>query len=94
LSTRIDVRCEEVTADAWRCAVRVDDGRGSPTTHDVTVSRAVLAGLDPGASEPTDLVRRSIVFLLGRESKESILRRFDLPVIATYFPAYEREIRR
>ena len=43
---------------------------------------------------PEDLVRRSFVFLLAREPKESILGRFDLPLIGRYFPEYEREIRR
>jgi hypothetical protein len=32
--------------------------------------------------------------LLEREPKESILGRFDLPVIGTYFPGYEAEIGR
>ena len=32
--------------------------------------------------------------LLEREPKESILARFDLPVIERYFPEYPHEIRR
>ena len=87
----IDVLC--ATTDAgWTCAVSVDDG-GSATTHEVAVSRADLARLAPGASDPEDLVRRSFEFLLEREPKESILRQFDLPVIGRYFPEYERTIR-
>jgi len=39
-------------------------------------------------------VRRSFEFLLERESKDSILARFDLSVISRYFPEYEREIKR
>ena len=31
-------------------------------------------------------------FLLERESKESILRSFDMPIIAHYFPEYEQRI--
>ena len=31
-------------------------------------------------------------FLLEREPKESILSRFDLPIISRYFPEYEEEI--
>jgi hypothetical protein len=38
------------------------------------------------------LVSRSFDFLLEREVNTSILRRFDLPVIAHYFPEYERTI--
>jgi len=52
-----------------------------------------LARLAPGADHPVDLVRRSFEFLLAREPKESILSSFELPVIARYFPEYEREIR-
>jgi hypothetical protein len=88
----IDVLCA-TTDGGWTCAVSVDDGRGRSTTHEVGVSRGDLARLAPGAADPEDLVRRSFAFLLERESKESILRRFDLPVIATYFPDYERAIR-
>jgi len=78
--------------DGWHCIVRVTDGRGA-TEHAVRVRRADLDRLAPGASDPTDLVRRSFEFLLAREPKESILRSFDLPVIGRYFPEYERTIR-
>ena len=50
--------------------------------------------LSAGKVTPEDLVRRSFEFLLERESKESILGRFDLMAIARYFPEYEREFRR
>ena len=39
---------------------------------------------------PEELVRRSFEFLLERESKESILREFDLSVIQRYFPEYDQ----
>ena len=39
-------------------------------------------------------VEESFAFLLEREPRESILRRFDLPVIGRYFPEYEVEVRR
>jgi hypothetical protein len=78
--------------DGWRCTVRVTDGRGT-TEHVIRVRRADVDRLAPGASDPTDLVRRSFEFLLEREPKESILRAFDLPVIGRYFPEYESAIR-
>jgi hypothetical protein len=86
--TQIDVRCDP-DGDAWRCTVDL-----GVTRHDVGVARADLDRLDPGAADPTDLVRRSFAFLLDRESPTSILRSFDLPVIGRYFPEYERTIRR
>ena len=39
-------------------------------------------------------MHESFVFLLERESRESILRRFELPVIERYFPEYPTEIGR
>ena len=88
--TDIDVRTEQTPA-GWRCAVHVVDEQGA-SDHTVSVTQADLGHLDPGASDPTDLVRRSFEFLLEREPKESILRSFDLPVIGRYFPEYERSI--
>ena len=79
-----------VVSDGWDCTVTVRDG--SETHHRVRVSRADLARLAPGASDPVDLLEASFAFLLEREPKESILREFDLTVIGRYFPEYEREI--
>jgi hypothetical protein len=67
--------------------------RGSKTTHKDTVDPAYAGKLTGGAVDPAELVRRSFEFLLEREPKESILETFALPVIARYFPEYEREIR-
>jgi len=38
------------------------------------------------------LVRRSFEFLLAREPKESILKKFDLALIQKYFLEYENTI--
>jgi hypothetical protein len=88
----IDVSCSAVEG-GWSCDVRVTD-RGGETRHSVAVSRADLERFAPSDAEPAALVRRSFEFLLARESKESILRSFALPVIGRYFPEYEREILR
>ena len=87
----IDVRSER-EANGWRCAVRVIDEQ-SASEHAVSLAADDLARLDPGATDPTELVRRSFEFLLERGAKESILRTFDLPAIGRYFPEYERTIR-
>ena len=79
-------------SDGWTATVVVTDPDGSSSRHQVTVTRAVLDRLAPGADDPVDLVRRSFVFLLEREPKESILQSFDLPVIGRYFPEYERVV--
>ena len=91
MAAMIDVACSPA-GDGWTCRVTVHEGASS-TTHEVNVSSADLARLAPGATDPEDLVRRSFVFLLAREPKESILSRFDLPLIGRYFPEYGRLIR-
>jgi hypothetical protein len=71
--------------------VTVDEG-GSRTEHDVRVTSSDLARYGAGV-EPERLIEASFEFLLAREPKEAILRRFDLPVIERYFPEYPLTIR-
>ena len=63
------------------------------TTHKVTVTHAYYEKLTGRRVAPDVLVEKSFQFLLDRESNNSILRSFDLPVIGRYFPEYEKEIR-
>ena len=63
------------------------------TTHIVTVQPDYAVKLTGGRVAAEMLVVRSFEFLLERESNTSILRSFELPVIARYFPEYERVIR-
>jgi hypothetical protein len=72
--------------------VTVTEGAGS-TTHEVTVYPSDVERYAPGA-DPEALLEASFEFLLARESKESILRRFELPVIERYFPEYRTQIGR
>jgi len=60
-------------------------------TYDVTVSEDDVRALAPGAT-PGELIAESFRFLLEREPPGSILPRFDLSVIARYFPEYGKEI--
>lgn len=62
------------------------------TTHEVSVEPAYAQKLTSGKITTVELVKKSFEFLLERESNSSILRRFDLSVIANYFSEYEREI--
>ena len=82
----IDVRCTE-DADGYRCEVDVSDATGT-THHLVRLSRQDFVRWRRGRSAE-DLVRDSFGFLLERESKESILRAFDLSAIKRYFPEYD-----
>ena len=76
---------------ADRFQVSVKDARSS-STHTVRVSADDLGRWGRGEDSAT-LVRRSFEFLLERESKESILKEFDLSVIQRYFPEYDRAMR-
>jgi hypothetical protein len=67
---------------------------GTSTTHIVTVQPHYADKLTGGRTPVDQLVKLSFEFLLERESNSSILRRFDLPVIAHYFPEYEQTIRK
>ena len=64
----------------------------SVTTHRVTLTRDYYEKLTAGAVTADELVEESFAFLLVRESNTSILSEFDLKVIETYFPGYEREM--
>jgi hypothetical protein len=72
--------------------VRVTDG--TATTHQVTLKEADRVRLGGADISGDELIAESFRFLLERESNTSILRKFDLPVIGTYFPEYERDIRK
>ena len=80
---------------AWTCAVRVVDP-GSSTDHEVLVDEIDLPPALDGADTPDveRLVAATFDFLLEREPKGSILRRFDLAVVRRYFPDYPAEIAR
>jgi hypothetical protein len=89
MAARIEV--EKVKAGEYR--VRVIEGR-SETAHIVTLQPGDHQRLTGGRARPEELLKRSFEFLLEREPKELILARFELPIIARYFPEYEREIQR
>lgn len=79
-------------AGGWVCHVRVEHA-GERSEHTVSVSAEDLERWGRGRSVD-ELVKRSFEFLLEREPATSILRRFELSVIPTYFPEYDRRIRR
>jgi len=84
----IDVQAESDVA----FVVTIADGEGQ-TTHRVTVPAGFAVRLGGAAGSTDELVRLSFEFLLEREPKESILREFDITLIARYFPEYEDELR-
>lgn len=79
-----------VVVDDLQFKVTVTDR--SSTSHLVTVQPAYAQRLTQGTISTAELVKRSFIFLLAREPNTSILRQFDLSVIAHYFPEYEQQI--
>ncbi|HEV3103572.1 MAG TPA: hypothetical protein VG426_14690 [Candidatus Dormibacteraeota bacterium] len=89
----VEVRAE-ATGDAWLCTVSVDHA-GQRTRHTVTVRPADIERWANGGkrADVEGLVARSFDFLLEREPPSAILARFDLSVIQSYFPEYDRAFR-
>ena len=83
-------RISVVHLDGRDYEVTVTDARSS-TAHVVTVWPSDVDRYAPDAT-PEELVEASFRFLLEREPKESILPRFALRTIASYFPDYPAEI--
>ena len=63
------------------------------TSHVVTVSDAYHQTLTGGTISKEQLIAFSFDFLLAREPGTSILARFELPLIARYFPEYEASVK-
>jgi hypothetical protein len=83
---------ETKTQPTLEFAVEVRDGRGS-SRHTVTLDPALFARLAGGRGvTPVRFVEGVFEFLLERESKDSILSRFDVSVVSRYFPEFETEI--
>jgi hypothetical protein len=74
-------------------SVTVSEG-STESSHRVTVQQRDYERITAGKIAPGELVKMSFEFLLQRESKESILPRFDLMVISRYFSTFEQEINR
>ena len=70
--------------------VVVRDGKGE-SCHVVTMAQGTLDRLASG-KKAEDVIEAAFKFLLDREPKESILKRFDITVITRYFPEFEKEL--
>ncbi len=78
--------------DAGPFVVTLTEG-GSSQTHHVGVPDALYQKLTGGKVSKADCVKASFRFLLDRESRGSIMSRFYLPFISTYFPEYESRLK-
>ena len=61
--------------------------------YNVNLDDEYWQDLTGGKIAKEELIKKSFEFLLERESKESILSRFNLRIINQYFPEFEEEIK-
>lgn len=88
----IKIKKEEEIKHGWKFLVEVgEDSR--KTEHMVSLDKDYYEKLTNSRINPGELIKKSFKFLLERESKESILREFDLRLISQYFSEYEDEAR-
>ena len=85
------IEVETISEETFR--VRVSNGK-IETSHTVTLRRPDYERLSGEKVEAAELVRMAFQFLLENEPKESILGRFDLPLIGRYFPNFDAEMKR
>lgn len=74
--------------------VVIVEEKGSSTKHAVTLDDAYYKNLTKGNISKEKLIKKSFKFLLEREPKESILPKFNIKIIKSYFPEYEKEMKK
>jgi len=89
----IEIKKEERTESGWNFLIEVG-GNEDKIEYSVTLDEEYWEKLTNGQHSPAELIRRSFEFLLEREPKESILRKFNLNVINRYFREYENKIKK
>ena len=88
---KVTVVKDKETPVSWTFEVTVLEGTAGGRIHnyDVTVEKEYYKQLTKGVIPPVSLVEHSFLFLLDKESPESILESFNLKEINSYFPDYE-----
>ncbi len=89
MSSAVEILEQKEVENGWEIKARAEG-----LDFEISLDRAYWRELAAKGEEPAGLVRRSFEFLLEREPKESILRRFDLRDIGRYFPEYPEAIKR
>lgn len=60
------------------------------TNHQVTISDNFVTEYQIKNLTKKEIIEQSFIFLLERESNTTILRKFDIEVIANYFQEYKK----
>ena len=83
----IKIKRQSQINNGWQFLVKVDERE-----YEVELEKSYWRKLTQEKIEPVDLIYKSFIFLLQKESKESILAKFNLKQISDYFSDYEKEI--
>ena len=67
--------------------------KSSRSEHEVTLEDGYYQDITDGKITKEELIKNSFEFLLERESKESILFKFNVRIIKNYFPEYEEKMK-
>jgi hypothetical protein len=86
---RIMVKVEPIKDIEYQVTVDED---GSTTTHVVTLDDQYHTRLTGESMSKEELITKSFEFLLTKEPKEAILRKFHLKEISRYFPDFESTV--
>ena len=83
----------EPTDSGWRLQVEVGKLGEKALDYQIELDREYYKMIVPKRTIE-ELMRGTFKFLLAREPKESILRKFNLRVVQEYFPDFEKEIKK
>ena len=87
----VEISVDKAGGDSGeRFRVTVKEG-SSQSQQEVSLTDAYYQKLMQGNASKEDCIQGAFRFLLERESKESILREFDLTVIQSYFGDFEKK---
>lgn len=79
--------------DSWTFLVELGHGEGL-IEYWVDVDRDYWTRLTNRRIEPAELVTLTFKFLLDKEPKELILKKFNIADVSGFFPMYERAIKK
>ena len=84
MSNQINIK--ELSPNTFNVAIYSN----TETNHQVTISDNFVTEYQIKNLTKKEIIEQSFIFLLQREPNTSILRKFDIGVIANYFPEYKK----
>jgi len=79
--------------EGWTFLVEIGHGDGL-VEYFIDVDKDYWARLTNRRVEPMDLIKATFNFLLDKEPKELILKKFNIADISGFFPSYENEMKK